>query len=127
MTIELRARVNALRRQIEQSESAARETAHRIARAQATFEEYKYKEEKAPQQEQYIEKKEQSTNQIIDVVEHQAHLIEEVTVIAKLAEERAFKAERKALYAQREAMFSNVVALITMTVAVTIFINFTFN
>ena len=124
MTIELRARVNALKSQIEKRENAARETAHRIAKAQATYKGAKPKPivTKPTTQVTAVEDS-QAQIQVIEATERQTHIIEEVTVIAKLAEERAFKAEKKALVAQREAMFANVIALITMTISVAIFIN----
>lgn len=124
MTIKLRSRVNALRSQIEQRENAARETAHRIARAQASFDGVSKPEEKSPpKQELVADKNPQANVRVIEATETQTRMVEEVIVIAKLAEDRAFKAEKKALTAQREAMFSNVISLITMTIAIAIFIN----
>lgn len=124
MTIEIRARVSALKSQIEKRENAARETAHRIAKAQATFKGVNQKANVTkPKTNMTAVEDSQNEIQILEATERQTHIIEEVTVIAKLAEERAFKAEKKALVAQREAMFANVIALITMTVSVAIFIN----
>lgn len=124
MTIELRSKVNAFKNKIEQRENAARETAHRIARAQASFDGVSKPEAKSlPKQELVEDKAPQANVRIIEATETQTRMIEEVIVIAKLAEDRAFKAEKKALTAQREAMFSNVIALITMTIAIAIFIN----
>jgi hypothetical protein len=124
MTIELRARVSALKSQIEKRENAARETAHRIAKAQATYKGDKQKPIVTnPKTQVTAVEGSQTQIQAIEATERQTHIIEEVTVIAKLAEERAFKAEKKALVAQREAMFANVIALITMTISVAIFIN----
>jgi hypothetical protein len=124
MTIELRARVSALKSQIEKREFAARETAHRIAKAQATYKGVTQKPVMTKPKTQVTAVEDSQTQiQVIVATERQTHIIEEVTVIAKLAEERAFKAEKKALVAQREAMFANVIALITMTVSVAIFIN----
>lgn len=124
MTIELRTRVNTLKSQIEQRENAARETAHRIAKAQAAFDgENKQAIEHQPKPERVTDKPQKTSVRTAGDAEQQTHLIEEVTVIAKLAEERAFKAEKKALVAQREAMFANVIALITLTIAIAIFFN----
>lgn len=124
MTIELRSKVNALRNQIEQRENAARETAHRIARAQASFDGVsKPVAEPQPKQDLVTDKIPQANVRVIEATETQTRMVEEVIVIAKLAEDRAFKAEKKALTAQREAMFSNVISLITMTIAIAIFIN----
>lgn len=124
MSIELRSKVNALKNKIEQRENAARETAHRIARAQATYNGVnKPKKASRPKQELVTDQIPQENIRIIEATETQTRMVEEVIVIAKLAEDRAFKAEKKALTAQREAMFSNVIALITMTIAIAIFIN----
>ncbi|MGH1430633.1 MAG: hypothetical protein ACRBB4_05895 [Neptuniibacter sp.] len=124
MTIELRSKVNALKNKIEQRENAARETAHRIARAQATYNGVSKPETASrPKQELVEDQIPQANVRVIEATETQTRMIEEVIVIAKLAEDRAFKAEKKALTAQREAMFSNVISLVTMTIAIAIFIN----
>ncbi|MGH1462083.1 MAG: hypothetical protein ACRBB6_08610 [Neptuniibacter sp.] len=112
MTIELRKRMNALKKEITQREDAARVTAHRIAIAQADFEDSRRLNRK-----QDIFQKKQSTSEvkIVELAETQMGLIEEALLIAKSAEERAFKAEIKTLAAERHALFAIIISVFSLT------------
>jgi len=126
MTVELREKVDALKNHIEKRDYAARETAHRIAEAQAGFAETR---EKSSKNKELVSPKElsshshNSADHFVSVVEKQINLIEEVSAITKMAEQRVVEAERKTLAAYRQAFIANIIAVISVILALVLFFN----